>query len=49
MFEAECPYCGQRFYGFSEEDAREKYEKHRCMFTRSEKEILEILDRVINE
>lgn len=49
MVIAECPDCGQRYHGWSEEEARDKYKNHRCMSTRMEKEISEILERVINE
>jgi len=27
---AKCPKCGIEFYGFSEEEATEKYYKHSC-------------------
>ena len=49
MIIAECPLCGAKFYGWSQEEVREKYNNHRCMATLMDKEIHEILERVINE
>lgn len=28
---AECPNCGKRFYGYSEEEAVAKYQEHTCL------------------
>lgn len=28
MVIAECPYCGMKFYGWSEEEVTEKYNRH---------------------
>ncbi len=50
MFEAECPGCHARFWGWSEAEVKEKYEKHICMIgVKYRREIDEILDRVLSE
>jgi len=41
-----CPDCGKECYGWNEESAKKNYYKnHKCMATKTDKQIQEILDR----
>ena len=42
---AECPNCGKRFYGYTEEEVMEKY----LMHMRLEAEIEDIIQEAVNE
>ena len=47
MIIAKCPYCGAEFSSWDEEDATYKYYKHKCMATLLDKELHEIISRII--
>ena len=47
MVIAECPYCGISQYFWCEEDALYKLSKHKCLSSLLDKELTEILARII--
>lgn len=46
---AQCNLCGQRYFAWDEESVLEKFKSHVCMMNRADREIAEILDRILNE
>jgi len=47
MVIAKCPYCGAERFSWCEDDAAYKYYKHKCMATLLDKELHEIISRII--
>ncbi len=45
---AECPYCGCKRHSLTVEDALEKLNKHICITTLADREIMEILVRIVD-
>ena len=44
---AQCPRCGQCYYGGDEPTVRAQYNTHRCMSDRSDEELQVIIDRIL--
>ena len=49
MVIARCKVCGRQYFAWTEPEARELFKKHRCAATLLDRELNEILDRVLHE
>ena len=49
MVIARCQVCGRQYFAWTEPEARGLFRKHKCAATLLDRELDEILDRVLHE
>lgn len=47
MVIAECQDCGQRYFGYSEEEVSTKFQSHKCFNKMSDAEFWAVVDKML--